>query len=735
MAPRRGSFRRRGAGSSNMSSLIMQLMREQRAAEDSAIFDAYNNGGKFKGKDVTDDLLIKYMTDRRDGYDKQDALWDEWNNRLIQGKFSIGEQKVGLAFKQGKVGAGAVAAFYREQLKSIPKDSAFYRDVAGRAAQWVKSAAGAARGRARGRATAPLRDKLNAQLAAQQDYFGLEAALTAYARREGLISGSQSLTDADATDLQAMFDRGLYAGDTRITFDSFTKAAKDHYKALGGELQTRLALGQQGIEARRKRDKFLNETVVRLNAVDDRAAYEMARDAWLEARTAAGEDPYANAAADAAYAAALKGIHANAIKPIGSNVNEDEFVGGLVNEYDLLTTGKASGKTVADIYDMPGPDGDALGESFAAQQADIKNLTSGAAYLGQSEPGGPVHVVPWQTGFGKDPLGLDDSLQPSIQMVNGTKRVIYLKGQEVTGSVIKDDSGNVVNPATLTSDALRSGIRDGSLSIEEGGTVGFQFTTTTGEIKYGVTDPTTGKMVFTDENPWATGTLNLGGSLTVFGTSLIDRGGKDVPDLNTVYDPAKGIPGINTADPVLSDTPIAPKDLDALIKSGDLTLSDEEYQAYRTRVQLDEARRYGLPSARDDLAGRIGSTLGTPTDDSRKRFGVGQVTPNLTQNIQTLFGVRADHPNTDFGKPPTLSTRDQATINALRPPTSGALADETQKPSVSVTPKPPPKPPKVVVTPKKKAKPGRGAIKDSTPSPSTPATPITGHDSGGVWTP
>ena len=191
----RGQFGRRKRGNAtNLTALIASLLREQRQAEDRAIFDAYQNGGKFQGKLVDDARILAYMKGRRDGFSTDDPLYDEWNNRLIQTRFSIGEQKIGLAFKQGRASAGAVAAFYRGQLKSIPRNSAFYREVAGRAADWAKSAAGAARGRARGRASAGTRAKLNAQLEKQQSYLALERALTAYARRRPATSAATSGT-------------------------------------------------------------------------------------------------------------------------------------------------------------------------------------------------------------------------------------------------------------------------------------------------------------------------------------------------------------------------------------------------------------------------------------------------------------------------------------------------------------------------------------------------------------
>src|SRR5690348_17353819 len=150
MARGRFGHRRRPGGS--LTSLIHSLYQQQQAEQDRVMFDAYQNGGNgLDGKPVTDSKMRSYIAERRNGFSKDDPLYSEWNNRLIQLDFKIGEEKIGLAYKEGKVGAGAVANFYREQLQKIPKDSEFYRDVAGRAADWAKAGASAARGAARSR--------------------------------------------------------------------------------------------------------------------------------------------------------------------------------------------------------------------------------------------------------------------------------------------------------------------------------------------------------------------------------------------------------------------------------------------------------------------------------------------------------------------------------------------------------------------------------------------------------
>lgn len=680
---RRGSFGRRRArgGSSSMSSLIASLLREQRQAEDRAIFDAYQNGGKFKGKLVTDQMITGYIRKRRDSFGtsgKDDPLWDEWNNRLVQTEFSIGEQKIGLAFKQGRVGAGAVAAFYRGQLSKIPKNSAFYRTVAGRAADWAKSAGGAARGRARGRASGGKRAALNKQLEAQQDYLALEAALTAYARREGIISGSQELSEADATALQDMFNRGIYAGEDRITLLDFRQAAKAHYVALGSEITTRLQMGQQAVEARNKRSKFLDDTLVRLNAVDDRAKYEMAREVLIEATQAANGDPYAIRAAYDAYGKALKGIHEVASKPSNENVNDPEFLGGIVNEYNAVTTGKSTGATVADIYDMDDEvgNGKELAEDVGLLNNDLDRLAKDTAYYGQTEPGGPLAVVDWPPNKGTS-LGLDDSLQPSISVVNGQRRIMYLKGESVAASsIIDNNTGEAIDPLSLSAEQLRIGLANGGLEIKEGGSVGYVFTNpVNGSVKYGVRDPQTGNMFFTDENPWSSATVNAVGGLTVFTGTRQDREGNVVPDLAQAF--LKPV-NIDTADPLLSDSTVAPKDLLALIEAGTVTGLDEAQLArYQAKLQKQEQARLTSMSNRDlglqDSMG-VGEAEARNRGDtpSEIRNTMAKIT-SLTPTVQALFGSPVNGRDDVRFVPPPAPT----------PPIAAPFDSETMKPDGS----------------------------------------------------
>jgi hypothetical protein len=581
--PRRGKFGRRRGGSTNLTALVAQLLKEQRAAEDRVMFDAWQNGGQVDGKAVTDDRLLKYIKGRRDGFSKDDPLWDEWDNRLTQYGFSIGESKITLAFQQGKVGAGAVAAFYRGQLSKIDKNSEFYRDVAGRAAQWAKAVGGAARGRARGRATSGLRDRLNNLIHEGARYDALERALTEYARREGIITGDQKLTDAKAQDLRAMFDRGLYSGNDRITFEDFREAAVGKFKNLSKQVDLQIQLGNQGITARNAKQRFLEETLVGLNTIDERSQYEAVRESWEGEIARAQGNPYAIAGINQRYATALARIRDNAAQVTsGYSQNSAEFIGALQNEIGALTTGTAQGVTVAEIFGATGDMADTAA-STQALNAAMKDIRAGKAYYGQTEPGGPLSVVAFEPGVADNPLGLDPSLQPSVSNIGGIPQTVYLKGDEVRASIIVDSSGRPVEG--LPPEGIRAGLADGTLTLEEGDRLGYVFVNpATGLKKYGVIDPTSGNMVFTSENPWAADPINNGESLIIL-TDGVRQGDRYVPNAATLFRNGVG-PDLATADPLLADTTVAPRDMLALLEAGipGVNFQPEDVEDYKAKL-------------------------------------------------------------------------------------------------------------------------------------------------------
>jgi hypothetical protein len=160
---RTGRFGRSLREAPDLTSAIVSMMRQYRAQQDQNIFDAWENGGEYEGRKVTDAMLLDHIRSRRDELDKDDPLWDEWNNRLWQYRFSIAEQKANLKYQRAlasaahintstRAGAAAYAnaqaaasammrGFYTQWASRLPRRSAAYRDLMASAAQYARAAA------------------------------------------------------------------------------------------------------------------------------------------------------------------------------------------------------------------------------------------------------------------------------------------------------------------------------------------------------------------------------------------------------------------------------------------------------------------------------------------------------------------------------------------------------------------------------------------------------------------
>jgi hypothetical protein len=137
---RTGRFGRLPRAAPNLSSTIVSLAREMAALEDSNILNAWEEGGLYKGKKVTDAMLLDHFRKRRDGLSKTDPLWDKWDQALTNYTFSIEESKMSLKYAQHKVGEGQMAAFYTKWAKKLPTDSEAYRELMRSAAQFADAA-------------------------------------------------------------------------------------------------------------------------------------------------------------------------------------------------------------------------------------------------------------------------------------------------------------------------------------------------------------------------------------------------------------------------------------------------------------------------------------------------------------------------------------------------------------------------------------------------------------------
>ena len=159
---RRGKFGRIPATAPDLTSTIVSLSHQMVAAEDKNITDAWQNGGLYQGKPVTDAMIIAHWQERLQGIDPTDPMYDQYAQTINQLEYNIGLQKAQLAYAQSDGGAAAdakMASFYTTWAKKIPPDSEFYRTLQKSAAQFIQTS------RAKGAASAKAAAEANYQAA------------------------------------------------------------------------------------------------------------------------------------------------------------------------------------------------------------------------------------------------------------------------------------------------------------------------------------------------------------------------------------------------------------------------------------------------------------------------------------------------------------------------------------------------------------------------------------------
>lgn len=138
---RRGSFGRQPRAVPDLTSTIIALAREMVAAEDKNITDAWQKGGMYQGKRVTDAMILAHWQEKVKGLPKDDPVYDEAHNTVMQLEYSIAESRASTSYAQGKLSDAGMAAFYINWSKKVPKDSEFYRVLQRDGAQFLRASA------------------------------------------------------------------------------------------------------------------------------------------------------------------------------------------------------------------------------------------------------------------------------------------------------------------------------------------------------------------------------------------------------------------------------------------------------------------------------------------------------------------------------------------------------------------------------------------------------------------
>jgi hypothetical protein len=190
------------------------MAREYQNMRDRNILNAWEKGGKFEGKAVTDDMLLSHLRERRDGLDLDDALYDEYGQRLTEYTFAVDNSKMELRYAEHKVGDAGMAGFYRKAAAKLPKDSEAWRNMMKLAAQYKDRAStgGGGGGRGRGRGGGYNSAENRIPLPKEVAYDTMIGALTNIARAEGILNtktedlGDLRVAEGDASRMVALID-------------------------------------------------------------------------------------------------------------------------------------------------------------------------------------------------------------------------------------------------------------------------------------------------------------------------------------------------------------------------------------------------------------------------------------------------------------------------------------------------------------------------------------------------
>ena len=111
----------------------MQSQRDQN------IVEAWQKGGMFEGRKVTDDMILKHWQERSKQVDKNDPLYDTYHNAFMEYDYSINESIMRTKYAQGTVSDAAAAQFYLNWSKKVPKNSEFWRVLQRDAAEFTRA--------------------------------------------------------------------------------------------------------------------------------------------------------------------------------------------------------------------------------------------------------------------------------------------------------------------------------------------------------------------------------------------------------------------------------------------------------------------------------------------------------------------------------------------------------------------------------------------------------------------
>lgn len=197
MARRAAQFGHRPRVAPDLSGSIADMIRAYQNQRESNIVEAWQKGGSFEGKKVTDTMLLAFYQDKVDNLAPADPVYDEAKNNLEQYGFAVRSSKMELRYARKGVNDFGMSSFYRTEANKHPKNSEIYRQLMTLSAQYAErgraaTAMGSGGRAARARALSAEVDK---RKPTELAYDVISQTILELARQRGILTSTQDLGD------------------------------------------------------------------------------------------------------------------------------------------------------------------------------------------------------------------------------------------------------------------------------------------------------------------------------------------------------------------------------------------------------------------------------------------------------------------------------------------------------------------------------------------------------------
>lgn len=193
----RARFGRLPRSAPSLTATIVALAQQYEAQRETNLLSAWNDGGLFEGKKVTDEMVLAFLKEKRDGLSHDDPMWDHYDQQLSQYTFAIENSKMELRYQQHKVSEGAMVGFYKKWAGKVPRNSEAWRERMKLAAGYADRARSAAAGRASAARATEFENSWNSAAKKGAAFDILTSFVNAEAHNQGIISGNEQLGDLD----------------------------------------------------------------------------------------------------------------------------------------------------------------------------------------------------------------------------------------------------------------------------------------------------------------------------------------------------------------------------------------------------------------------------------------------------------------------------------------------------------------------------------------------------------